>query len=105
MAYVIDQSQCINCSWCRRECPTSTIEYYDREERKHFIDAEGCIDCDICARVCPMSCISHQPEVLPTPEHLKEAKERARTWARGRRKITLAIRSYADREIARKAEA
>ncbi len=68
-------------------------------------DAEGCIDCDICARVCPMSCISHQPEVLPTPEHLKEAKERARTWARGRRKITLAIRSYADREIARKAEA
>jgi ferredoxin len=105
MAYVIDQSQCINCSWCRRECPTSTIEYYDREERKHFIDTEGCIDCDICARVCPMSCISHQPEVLPTPEHLKEAKERARTWARGRRKITLAIRSYADREIARKAEA
>ena len=105
MAYVIDQSQCINCSWCRRECPTSTIEYYDREERKHFIEAEGCIDCDICARVCPMSCISHQPEVLPTPEHLKEAKERARTWARGRRKITLAIRSYADREIARKTEA
>ena len=105
MAYVIDQSQCINCSWCRRECPTSTIEYYNREERKHVIDAEGCIDCDICARVCPMSCISHQPEVLPTPEHLKEAKERARTWARGRRKITLAIRSYADREIARKADA
>ena len=105
MAYVIDQSQCINCSWCRRECPTSTIEYYTREERKHFVDPEGCIDCDICARVCPMDCISHDPEVVPTPEHFAEAKTRARAWARGRRQTKLTIRSYVDREIQRRASA
>ncbi len=103
MAYVIDQSQCINCSWCRRECPTSTIQYYNRDERKHWVDPEGCIDCDICARVCPMECISHQPELLPTAEQLKEAKARARNWARGRRQLKLTIRSYVDREIARRA--
>ena len=103
MAYVIDASQCINCSWCRRECPTDTIEYFPQDERKHVVDPEFCIDCDICARVCPMACISHDPAVVPTPEQLVTAKGRARTWARGRRERKLLIRSHVDREIERRA--
>jgi len=103
MAYVIDPSQCINCSWCRRECPTATIEYFAHDERKHSVDPTWCIDCDICAQVCPMACISHQPEIVPTAEHLAEAKGRARTWARGRRKTKLTISAYVEREIERRA--
>lgn len=101
MAYVIDQSLCINCWWCRRECPTDTIRYFDQPNRKHWIDPEGCIDCDICARVCPMQCISHNPDLVPQPEQLHDAKMRARAWARGRREVKLGIRAYAKTQVLR----
>jgi ferredoxin len=101
MAYVIDQSRCINCSWCRRECPTDTIRYFDQEVRKHRIDPQYCIDCDICARVCPMECISHEPAIVPDAESLAEGKMRARAWARDRRQIKLAIRAYAESQVIR----
>ncbi len=96
MAYVIDQDHCINCWWCRRECPTDTIHYFDQPNRKHWIDPEGCIDCDICARVCPMDCISRDSTYTPEAERLEAAKERARGWARTRRQGKLAIRAYAE---------
>jgi len=99
MAYVIEQSRCINCSWCRRECPTNTIHYFDQANRKHNIDPQYCIDCDICARVCPMGCISHDAELVPAPELLIEAKLRARAWARDRRQIKLGIRAYAESQV------
>jgi len=99
MAYVIDQDRCINCWWCRRECPTDTIRYFDQPNRKHRIDPEGCIDCDICAQVCPMQCISHNPEISPAPEMLEIAKGRARNWARGRRQLRMGIRAYAETQV------
>ena len=99
MTYVIDQSRCINCSWCRRECPTDTIHYFDQEPRKHKIDPQYCIDCDICARVCPMGCISHEPEVVPDAESLAAGKMRARAWARDRRQLKLGIRAYAESQV------
>jgi electron transport complex protein RnfB len=101
MAYVIDQSHCINCSWCRRECPTDTIRYLAEPNRKHRIDPEGCIDCNICARVCPMDCITYNPEVVPTPENLEAAKVRARGWAGQRRRLRLGIRAYAQSQVIR----
>jgi ferredoxin len=101
MAYVIDQSRCINCSWCRRECPTGTIHYFDTDVRKHRIDPEGCIDCDICAQVCPMDCITHAPEIRPTPEHLAAAKDKARRWAGERRKLVVGLRTYAEAQVKR----
>src|SRR5207245_10101396 len=82
MAYVIDQSRCINCWWCRRACPTDTIHYFDQPNRQHWIDPEGCIDCDICAQVCPMDCITHNPEMTPSPIQLVDAKAKSRSWAR-----------------------
>ena len=99
MAYVIDQSRCINCSWCRRECPTDTIHYFDQEVRKHKIDPQYCIDCDICARVCPMDCISHEPAVVPDAQSLAAGKMRARAWARDRRQRKLGIRAYAESQV------
>src|SRR2546428_11228161 len=96
MAYVIDKPRCINCSWCRRECPTDTIHYFDQEVRKHKIDPQYCIDCDICARVCPMDCISHQPAVGPGALRLAAGKIRARAWARERRQEKPGIRCCAD---------
>jgi ferredoxin len=101
MAFVIDQDRCINCWWCRRACPTGTIHYFDQPNRKHWIDPEGCIDCDICAQVCPMDCISHDPEIVPAPENLEAAKERARAWAKDRRKLRTAIRGYAEAQVLR----
>lgn len=105
MAYVIDQAQCINCSWCRRECPTATIFYFDTDVRKHRIEVQGCIDCDICAQVCPMSCISHDPDLRPEPDALAAAKQKARDWAGNRRKLTVGLRTYAENTAKRLANA
>ena len=99
MAYTIDASRCINCSWCRRVCPTDTILYAYTYARKPRINPEGCIECDICARRCPMDCISPQPEVRPTPEHLEAAKDKARRWAGERRKLMIGLRSYAESQV------
>jgi hypothetical protein len=46
-----------------------------------------------------MGCISHDPEVTPAPENLALAKERARGWARDRRKLKLGFRTYAESEV------
>ncbi len=101
MAYVIDQDKCINCWWCRRECPTGTIDYFNQPNRKHYIEPEGCIDCDICAQVCPMQCITHNPEIVPEPKNLEAAKQRARDWAKDRRRLRTAIRGYAEAQVLR----
>jgi formate hydrogenlyase subunit 6/NADH:ubiquinone oxidoreductase subunit I len=101
LAYVIDEDRCINCSWCRRVCPTDTISYFETDVRKHRIDPEGCIDCDICAKVCPMSCISPQPEVRPTPEHLEAARDKARRRAGDRRRLIVGLRAYAESQVRR----
>ncbi len=99
MVYVIDQSRCINCWWCRRECPTNTIHYHDQPNRKHWINPEGCIDCDICAQVCPMQCITHNPDLVPSDDKLEAAKTRARGWARDRRALRTGIRTYAETQV------
>jgi ferredoxin len=101
MAYTIDQSRCINCAWCRRVCPTETIFYFDTDVRKHRVEPSGCIDCDICAQVCPTHCITHDPGTVPPPDQLEAAKAKARAWAGNRRRLRLAVRSYAEQVAAR----
>ncbi len=101
MSYEIHQESCINCGWCRRECPTETIFYFDSVNRKHRVEPDGCIDCDICAQVCPMSCITHNPDVRPTPENLEAAKVRARKWAGQQRILKVGLRSYAEAQVIR----
>jgi electron transport complex protein RnfB len=80
----IDLSRCINCSLCRRACPTETINYFSTGRRTHVVDPAGCIGCDICVRVCPVDCIEPDPDYVIDPVQLDAAKERARDWARRR---------------------
>ena len=102
MAYVIDEDRCINCSWCRRVCPTDTISYFETDVRKHRIDPEGCIDCDICAKVCPMDCISPQPEVHPDARRTEAAKDKGSPLGRSdRRRLIVGLRAYAEAQVRR----
>ncbi len=101
MAYRIDLGVCINCSLCRRACPTECISYFSTGHRTHVIDPAGCIDCDICARVCPVQCIDPDPTYVPEPAALEQAKDRARGWARRRRQQTLAVRTAAAAALGR----
>ena len=84
-AWVIDQENCINCWWCRRDCPTDTIHFFDRPERKHWIDPTGCIDCGICAAVCPMDTIRRDDTYVHDPVTLETAKEKGRAFAKSNR--------------------
>ncbi len=95
MAYIIDLKACINCSLCRRNCPTDCISYFRTGHRTHVISPEGCIDCDICAQVCPVDCITIDEAYVPDPVRFEAAKEHARQWARKRRQEQLAAREAA----------
>jgi ferredoxin len=95
VAYRIDLSVCINCSLCRRNCPTETISYFRTGQRTHIIHPAGCIDCDICAQLCPVDCIDKDPDYVHDPVELESAKEKARQWARRRRQQQVAAREAA----------
>lgn len=103
MAYTIDLKACINCSLCRRNCPTDCISYFRTGHRTHVISPEGCIDCDICAQVCPVDCITVDQAYVPDPVRFEEAKESARQWARKRRHEQVAAREAASLVLRRMA--
>jgi Pyruvate/2-oxoacid:ferredoxin oxidoreductase delta subunit len=85
----IDLQRCINCSLCRRACPTEAINYFSTGHRTHVIDPAWCIGCDICAKVCPVDCIDEDPSYVPDPAQLEIAKERARAFAKRQHGIKL----------------
>jgi Na+-translocating ferredoxin:NAD+ oxidoreductase RNF subunit RnfB len=78
----IDLGPCINCSLCRRACPTEAINYFSTGHRTHVVDPAWCIGCDICVKVCPMACIHHDPDYVIDAAELERAKEKARGFAR-----------------------
>jgi Na+-translocating ferredoxin:NAD+ oxidoreductase subunit B len=83
----IDLKRCINCSLCRRACPTEAINFFSTGHRTHVIDPSWCIGCDICAQVCPVDCIDADPSYVHEPAQLETAKERARAFAKRQRGI------------------
>ncbi len=91
----IDLSRCINCSLCRRACPTECIAFYSTGRRTHVVDPDGCIGCDICVQVCPVDCIDEDPSYAIDPEQLERAKEKARAHAKTQRGIKLMRRQRA----------
>ena len=85
----IDLSRCINCSLCRRACPTEAINFFSTGHRTHVVDAEWCIGCDICVKVCPVDCIDEDPTYTVAPAQLERAKERARAFAKRQHGVKL----------------
>ena len=91
----IELEPCINCSLCRRVCPTECITYYSTGHRTHIIDPSGCIGCDLCVRVCPADCIHPDPEYVIDPEELERAKAKARSFAGRQRRTKVALHERA----------
>ena len=83
----IDLEPCINCSLCRRACPTEAINYFSMGRRAHVVDPAWCIGCDICVQVCPADCIDPDPDYRIDTEQLERAKEKARAYAKRQRAI------------------
>lgn len=82
----IDLSACINCSWCRRVCPTATIKYFSTGHRTHVVERDGCIDCGLCVAVCPVNCIHADAYEVP-PAELAAAKAKAKAYAATQRRM------------------
>jgi formate hydrogenlyase subunit 6/NADH:ubiquinone oxidoreductase subunit I len=99
----IDLTECINCSWCRRVCPTETIKYFATGHRTHVVEPDGCIDCGICVQVCPVDCI-HPAEYEVPADRLEAAKAKARAFAGNQRRMKLNRQEVVDRTLARLAE-
>ena len=91
----IDLGPCINCSLCRRACPTECISFFSTGRRTHVIDQSGCIGCDICVQVCPVDCISEDPDYVIDPEQLDQAKEKARAFAKRQHSVKTARKERA----------
>ena len=93
----IDIGPCINCSLCRRACPTEAINYFSTGHRTHVVDKELCIGCDICVKLCPVDCIDRDMEYKPDPQKLEFAKNKARAYAKRQRVVLTARRERAQR--------
>ena len=91
----IDVGPCINCSLCRRACPTEAIKYYSTGHRTHVIEPALCIGCDICVKVCPVDCIDEDPSYVIDGHELEQAKEKARAYAKRQRSTRVALKERA----------
>jgi electron transport complex protein RnfB len=78
----IDLQRCINCSLCRRACPTEAINYFSTGHRTHVVNPKDCIGCDICVKVCPVDCIHEDPDYVIDAGALALAKDKARAFAK-----------------------
>ncbi len=53
--YVIDESKCVGCTKCARNCPVNAIS--GEVKRPHKIDADKCIKCGKCRDNCNFSAV------------------------------------------------
>ncbi len=91
----IDLGPCINCSLCRRVCPTEAILFFSTKRRTHVVDPAWCIGCDLCVQVCTGDCIDEEPDYVIDPEQLERAKAKARVFAGRQRAIKVGRRQRA----------
>lgn len=92
-----DNSNCILCNLCGKNCPVGAI-HADKAARTLTIERMQCIQCEYCCEKCPKSCLSMHPgyttpdaskttDVYEVPEKPKPAptKEPEKAEARCRR--------------------
>lgn len=74
---VIDEAQCIGCTFCLRACPVDAI--VGAAKQMHTVLYEACTGCERCIAPCPMDCISMQEVPEPaTPQIQQQLADRAR---------------------------
>lgn len=74
---VIDESQCIGCTFCLRACPVDAI--IGAAKHMHTVLTELCTGCERCIAPCPMDCISMVSVPGPaTPEIRQQIADGAR---------------------------
>lgn len=57
--FTIDQTICISCGLCKKNCPADTISV---DNKKYHINQDACIKCGICRDSCPVNAISSQEQ-------------------------------------------
>ncbi len=70
----IDQSGCIYCGLCARNCPQQTIKV-DRASKSWKIDLEQCVKCGICIGRCPRKVLSFKDQDLEPQQVWNRAAE------------------------------
>lgn len=75
---VIDESQCIGCTFCLRACPVDAI--IGAAKYMHTVFIELCTGCERCIAPCPVDCIS----MVPIPEATAEIRQQKADGARKR---------------------
>ncbi len=81
---VIDETQCIGCTFCLRACPVDAI--IGAAKHMHTVLTELCTGCERCIAPCPMDCISMVP--VPGPATL-EIRQQIADGARERYHLRL----------------
>lgn len=74
---IIDETQCIGCTFCLRACPVDAI--VGAAKHMHTVLTDICTGCERCIAPCPMDCISMEPVPAPaTPEIRLQSVDHAR---------------------------
>lgn len=85
---LIDEAQCIGCTFCLRACPVDAI--IGAAKHMHTVLIELCTGCERCVAPCPVDCISMVPVPEPaTPEIRQQKADDAREHYQ-RRQLRLA---------------
>lgn len=73
---VIDETQCIGCTFCLRACPVDAI--VGAAKLMHTVISQECTGCERCLAPCPVDCIHMQPvSETGMTESLLQASARA----------------------------